>query len=110
MGTNIVEWGTTKRELTLHGMIALYDIHMARQAILRQYTTLHSHFIVHIGMLTLGQLFALFLFDNFEGKYFIRDFVLTNDHRGEIALAKGAVSIGGFGRSGEFLDGGGAWL
>ena len=83
---------------------------MTRQATLSQYTTLHGHFIEYIGMLTLGQLFTLLLFDDFERKRFHRDFVLADDHRGEISLAEGAVRIGRFGGACKFLDGGRTWF
>ena len=91
-------------------MIALYNIHVGRQAILSQYTTLHRNFIENIGMLTLGKLFTLLLFDDFERKRFHRDFVLADDHRGEITLAEGSVCVGRFGGACEFLDGGRAWF
>ena len=92
-------------------MITFYDIHVTWQATLSsQYTTLHGHFVVNVGMLALGQLFTPLLFDDFERERFHRGLVLADDHRGEITLAEGAVRVRRFVGSYELLDGGRAWF
>lgn len=82
--------------LTLHSMIAMYNIHMIRQSLQCQYPTFHRHLIVYIGMLSLGKLLAFLFFDDFECKYFVGSLVLTDYHGGKVAIAKGGVRVGGF--------------
>mmetsp|Transcript_19235 Transcript_19235/g.56036 ORF Transcript_19235/g.56036 Transcript_19235/m.56036 type:complete len:282 (+) Transcript_19235:2032-2877(+) len=52
---------------------------------LAEYPPFHVYLVVHVGMLPLGQLFGLFLFDNFQGEFFTGRTVLANDNAGKVA-------------------------
>ncbi len=58
---------------------------------LDQDTGFHGNFIVDIGMLAFGQIGGLFLFQLFEPKELVGDFVLAYATFGEIAHVQGLV-------------------